>query len=247
MILITEKQLQTLRKIYHLDKKKTFLVYADDISRKYYDKLLKDNPFIILSDDHNAIKGEELSFDSFRSFPSTIRRLLFLDDDALSIMVEAMMSKKRFEHSLSVAKTCKMLAKYHHVDQRKAYLAGLLHDVTKELPEEFHDSYLRYYDKDKLSYPLPIKHSFSASYYLKDKLGLSDSDVLQAIYNHTICSSNDRLCRIIYIADKREPLRGIDDGIMEIAKKDLHGAYEKLQQDVKAYLQKRGTDGHIIE
>lgn len=247
MILITQKQLWELRKKHHQNKKAVFPVYANEDSRKYYDVLLKDYPYLVLSTDEDALKGEELCFDNYRLFPAAIRKALLFDNEALFLLVKKNMSKKRFEHSISVADTCKMLAKCHHIDERKAYLAGLLHDVTKEFPEEFHDSYFRYFDQGSLSYPLPIKHSFSAKYYLKEKLGLSDKEVLQAIYNHTVCTSNDRLCRIIFIADKREPGRGVDDGILEMAKKDLNGAYKKLQKDVKSYLLKRGTDGRIIE
>ena len=48
--------------------------------------------------------------------------------------------------------------------------------------------------------------------------------------------SHDKLSIILYIADKREPLRGIDDEIAEIAKKDLMKAYELLDHDVERYL-----------
>jgi HD superfamily phosphohydrolase YqeK len=40
----------------------------------------------------------------------------------------------------------------------------------------------------------------------------------------------------LYIADKREPLRKIDDGIVEVAEKDLYKAYEMLEKDVERYI-----------
>ena len=47
------------------------------------------------------------------------------------------LSKKRYTHSLNVADECRKLAEhYGYFDPDKAYLAGLLHDVCKEIPAE---------------------------------------------------------------------------------------------------------------
>ena len=179
---------------------------------------------------------EDVTFDCFMSLPHKMRKQILNDPDAIKILIRKNLKKKRYDHSLSVADMARDLARYHHIDENKAYIAGLLHDCTKYLSNEQHDSYLRYFDPEKTAYPESAKHSFSAKYYLKEKLNFHDRDILNAIYNHTICRSRDRLSIILYIADKREPLRGIDDGIAELAKKDLYGAFAKLSWDVEKYL-----------
>ena len=179
---------------------------------------------------------EDVTFDSFMSLPHKMRKQILNDPDAIKILIRKNLKKKRYDHSLSVADMARDLARCHHVDENKAYIAGLLHDCTKYLSNEQHDSYLRYFDPEKTAYPESAKHSFSAKYYLKEKLNYHDRDILNAIYNHTIWRSRDRLSIILYIADKREPLRGIDDGIAELAKKDLYGAFAKLSWDVEKYL-----------
>ena len=179
---------------------------------------------------------ETISFDDFMSYDHKIRRKILNDPELLKIMVRKNIKEKRYLHSLSVAALAKELALCHHVDPEKAYIAGLLHDVTKYFSNEEHDAYLAYYDPDKLSYPESCKHSFSAKYFLKEKLNYHDSDVLNAIYNHTVCFSKDRLSMILYIADKREPLRGIDDDVVKVAKKDLRKGFEMLSWDVERYL-----------
>ena len=188
---------------------------------------------------------EDICFDDFMNYESWMRKRIINDPELLKIMVRKNLKKSRYEHSLSVAKLSRELAEIHHVDADKAYTAGLLHDCTKYLTNEQHDEYFRYYDKDKLSVPEPIKHSFSAKYYLKEKLNFHDKDILNAIYNHTICSSKDRLSLIIYIADKREPLRNINDGIVELAKKDLYKAYDALLKDVERYIREVRNEGFI--
>lgn len=170
------------------------------------------------------------------SLPSKTRKDIINNPELLKELVKSNINERRYKHSLSVADTCVLLAKIHHVDLKKAYYAGLLHDVAKYLTDEETNDYLAIYDNDKINYPKGTLHSFVGKYYLKEKLNYHDKDVLNAIYNHTICNSKDKLSLILYIADKREPLRGINDNILEIAKDDLKLAYKLLNKDVEDYL-----------
>ncbi|MBR4461846.1 MAG: bis(5'-nucleosyl)-tetraphosphatase (symmetrical) YqeK [Erysipelotrichaceae bacterium] len=185
------------------------------------------------------MKIEELTFDNFMTLPSKERKQVINDPKLLSVMVQKNLNEHRFMHSVSVAECAAKLALRYHLDPKKAYIAGLLHDCTKGFPENFHDRYFRYYDPEKISYPSGVKHSFSAKYYLKEKLNFHDKDILNAIYNHTICSSRDKLSLILFICDKREPLREIDDDIIELAFTDLYLAYDLLDHDVERYLNER--------
>ena len=187
----------------------------------------------------------DISFDDFMSYDSKTRRMILNDPELIKIMLRKNLKQSRYDHSLSVADLARRLARMHHVDENKAYMAGLLHDCTKYLNEEEHDLYLKYFDPGKLSYPESCKHSYSAKYYLKEKLNFHDKDILNAIYNHTICGSKDKLSMILYIADKREPLRGIDDDIIEIAEKDLYEAMGRLSWDVERYLKEVKNEGFI--
>lgn len=168
--------------------------------------------------------------DNFHLLTSKQRRFILNNYDVLADLVKTNMSDFRFVHTLGVAKMAKDLAKYHNVDENKAYVAGLLHDLTKELSDEQQDQYLKYYDPDKLDAPIKVKHSFTCKYYLKDKFNFHDSDVLNAIYNHTILNSNDKLSLILYIADKREENRHIDDEVYEVAKSDLKRAVKLIKE-----------------
>ena len=181
----------------------------------------------------------DINFDNFMSLDSKKRKFILNDIESLKLLAATSLSENRYQHSLSVANLAKDLAIKHHLDGNKAYIAGLLHDVTKIYDEKFHDDYLRYYDQDKLSYPYKVKHSFSCKYFLKEKLNFHDKQILNAIYNHTICQSKDKLSIILYIADKREPLRNINDDIIEIAYNDLYKAYDLLQADVYKYLKEK--------
>lgn len=190
-----------------------------------------------------------VTFDNFYSFDSKTRKQYINDIDVLKSMIKQNVSEHRFLHSLSVADLCKKLALKHNVDPDKAYLAGLLHDCCKFPNSDSSgvlEEYLKYYDPEKLTgvykEAYGAYHSWVGKYYLKEKLNFHDADILNAIYNHTICNSKDKLSLILYIADKREPLRNIDDDILDIAYKDLYKAYEKLIWDVKKYLKENNEE-----
>lgn len=183
---------------------------------------------------------DDITFDNFLSLDKQKRELIFNDFDLLKELIRKNnISEHRYIHSLEVAKLSKELASYHNVDENKAYCAGLLHDVCK-----FKDSstsgelekILNKYEPSKLNGIYGAYHSWAAYYYLKEKTGFDDEEVLDAIYNHTICDSLNPLALIVYIADKREPTRNINDDIIEIAKIDLFKAKDKLDETIKEYL-----------
>lgn len=186
----------------------------------------------------------DVSFDNFYSLDSKTRKAYINNVDILKQMVKNNVSEHRYLHSLSVADVCRSLAYHHNVDPDKAYIAGLLHDCCK-FPDSdkspILEKYLKYYDPEKLEGVYKdaygAYHSWVAKYYLKEKLNFHDNQILNAIYNHTVCESRDKLSLILYIADKREPLRNINDDILKIAHKDLYEAYNKLRWDVEKYLE----------
>ena len=182
-----------------------------------------------------------ITFDNFYALDSKTRKAYVNDIEVLKQMVKQNVSEHRFEHSLSVADTCKSLALKHRVDSNKAYVAGLLHDITKELPDEKQNEILiKHNESDKLGIKPSIKHSYTAKYYLMDDLNINDEDILDAVYYHTICESNKPICKILYIADKREENRHIQDNIVEVAKTDLDKAFKMMVDDVYAYIKSKG-------
>lgn len=177
---------------------------------------------------------------SFRQLPAQKREAAFSGDLSLiKELVASLIDKKRYDHSLSVASVAMDLAARHGYDQDKAYLMGILHDITKSFNKEEHLYYLERYDKDKVNCPLPIMHSYSAKYFLMEELAYYDEEVLEAIYHHTDGRSARPLAMILYIADKRDPLREIDDDILDQAYIDLPLAFGRLKEDVREYLEKK--------
>lgn len=190
---------------------------------------------------------DNITFDNFYSFDSKTRKKYINDIEVLKQMVKNNVNEHRYIHSLNVAEVCEDLARKHKVDPRKAYIAGLLHDCCKFPDSDTSgvlEEYLKYYDPEKLNGIYPAYHSWVAKYYLKEKLNFHDKEILNAIYNHTIIDSRDKLSLILYLADKREPSRMINDNILKIAETDLMGAYNQLVEDVEKYVKEH--DGEFI-
>ena len=59
-------------------------------------------------------------------------------------LIASRMRQPRFKHSKNVAKEAVRLAKKYGADVSRAELAGILHDATKETPE---DEQMRYIEK----------------------------------------------------------------------------------------------------
>ncbi len=121
-------------------------------------------------------------------------------------ILEIRLSKKRFAHSMNVADEAKKLALHYNTSlDEKAYLAGLLHDICKEIPADEQLSYLKKFAKDVSDVELlapPLYHAPAGAFYIQNVLNINDEDILNAVRYHTIGRGfMSPLEEIIYLAD----------------------------------------------
>lgn len=136
---------------------------------------------------------------------------------------------KRYIHTLGVVSTAKELAKLNGVDEDKAELAALCHDVAKNLtPEEL----MNIIKKNNIELTMDEKktpelwHEIVSDILAKEKFNIDDKEVLEAMRWHTTGKENmSTLDKIIYIADMIEPSRTYD-GVEEIRQKVLENLDE---------------------
>ena len=141
------------------------------------------------------------------------------------------LSERRYIHSLGVMEMAVELAKIYNVDEKKAELAGLLHDNAKEMtPEEL----LKYVDDNNIKISeverinTKILHGKIGADIAKKKYGVS-KEIQEAIEYHTTTNPNmTNLDKIVFVADKIELNRKSAtydiEAERELAKKDLDGA-----------------------
>ncbi len=170
-----------------------------------------------------------------------IRKDLAIEGLYLLEVVKARCNPRRASHSVAVANVCKELAFAHGLDCRRAYIAGMLHDLTKNVSDEENAHILSVYDPSLLELSNKVWHSFTCPIVLKQDLGISDEKVLNAIYHHTLGTSFEPYAMILYIADKCEPTRGYDSSYeLSLSKKDLKRGFLYVKEEAKKYIQKQG-------
>ncbi len=142
-------------------------------------------------------------------------------------LLKSRLSPYRYNHSLCVAESAVWLAEKYGADPQKAFLAGLLHDITKEAQQKEH---FELFEKAGMELSFLEKrspklwHAMSAAAYLKTELQIADEEILSAVRYHTTARENMTLLeKIIYIADFISADRVYDDVevVRELAKKDL--------------------------
>lgn len=130
-------------------------------------------------------------------------------------ILRSRVNEKRYAHCLGVAKTAVYLAEKYGADPKKAEIAGLLHDITKNLSNSEQIVYCREngipLDGNELLAPQVI-HAKTAEFFVRTELGLSDEEILSAIRYHTTGRAEMTLLdKIIYVSDFIEPTRDYSD------------------------------------
>ncbi len=125
------------------------------------------------------------------------------------------LSQHRRVHSLNVSKEAARLAARYGADVKKARIAGLLHDITKETPPEeqlkiITDGGIILTDVERASSKL--WHAISGSVYLRDVLSFDDADILNAVRYHTTGRAGMSLLeKVIFVADFTSAERDYED------------------------------------
>ena len=125
------------------------------------------------------------------------------------------LNEKRYFHSLCVADEAERLAIKYGGDAQKCYLAGLLHDITKNAPD---DEHLKIFETFGIMLSVVEKnakklwHAMSGEAYIKNVLGVDDSELLDAVRYHTTAKADMSLtAKILYLADFTSRDRDYDD------------------------------------
>ncbi len=177
--------------------------------------------------------------------PKQVRKLMAKHYLYVENFAQGHLSERRFLHCQSVAALCVALAKAHHMDSQKAYVAGVLHDICKEWDWERLRSYLKTLDPKRISEPAAIWHGYAGAYYVRSAFGIVDDDIFKAIYYHVTGANSSSLARIVYIADKLDPSRGYDSSeTIALCERDLKAGYLQVKEQQTQYLKKEQESIH---
>lgn len=137
------------------------------------------------------------------------------DYESLKTILQNRLNEKRYYHSLCVADEATRLAEKYGGDADKAYLAGLLHDITKNASDEEHLQIFKEFGIILSNIEQNAKklwHAMSGAEYVKNFLGINDPEIIDAIRYHTTAKADmSLLARILYLADFTSKDRDYED------------------------------------
>lgn len=151
----------------------------------------------------------------------------------------------RWEHCLRVANIAENLAKINkHEFPRKAYLVGIIHDITKQKKIEFHlNLFQQFQFKIPLDLPEEAYHAYSAPMFLRKQYHFDDEEMCLAIQSHTLGHKQMTLLeKILYASD----FLGSDFALKQNQKEEWLLRTE-LNLDYGIYLKSTKTINQLIE
>lgn len=153
---------------------------------------------------------------------------------------------KRLNHSLSVAHLAYSIAISNKiVNPDRAYIAGALHDVGKELSKEEDASIMEKAFPEYKEYPEFAHHQFTGSYIAETEFGIKDVSILDAIKYHCTGKAHmSTLAKIIFASDKIEPTRGYDSSkLIKDCKEDYYVGFLHVIKENAKFLSEKGGMG----
>lgn len=169
------------------------------------------------------------------------------DLEAIQKKLEKKLKKERYVHTLGVMYTAASLAMCHGEDIETAMTAALLHDCGKFAPVNEQVELCKRYHLNLTDAELLVPaliHAKLGAFLAKEKYGVYDNRILDAILYHTTGKPNMNLLeKIIYLADYIEPGRKMIPGLPEVRSlsfTDIDRAVCRCSELTLNYLDKLG-------
>ncbi len=178
--------------------------------------------------------------------------LNYIEKEKLYYMKELgeRLDEKRLEHSLSVAHLAMSIASRNRLEiAEKAYIAGILHDLAKGMSIDESKKRLEDENPELLKLPSYTWHQFLGASLAREIFKIEDQEILDAISYH--CTGKKHmspLAKIIFSADKIDPLRGYDSSrLIRACYSSYYLGFLKVLKENREYLKEKGqNDDNVL-
>ncbi len=163
--------------------------------------------------------------------------------------MKELLTEKRYLHSEAVALRAAELAERYGAGselEEKAYFAGLVHDICKDMTSERQLEIIKKGTLKITDNELSAKslyHSKAGAEYIISEFGVTDEDIINAVRYHTEARAKmSELEKIVYLADLTSSDRDYNDVevMREISQRDKNEAMRYALEFIVGDLKKRG-------
>ena len=161
---------------------------------------------------------------------------------------EAHVKPARYDHSVRVAEMSVKLCRRYGLDENKGYLMGIGHDMCKDMNREKmmetaarDGNPITAFEKSKPS----LLHGRAAAVMMKEKFGITDQEILQAVANHVSgCLGLCDLGKVLFLADKTEPGRpqSTDESRANLLKLSLDQMFLSVIKENYEFIKNKGFE-----
>ncbi len=138
----------------------------------------------------------------------------------------------RLQHILRVEQMSVELAGYHNLDVAKAAQAGLMHDLAKYFKPQvlLQMAQSEGLELDPVDEANPhLLHAEVSAIVARDRFGVQDEEILQAIRNHTLGRFGMSLLSCtVFLADSLEPGRGNSGELEALRQESRQNLYQAV-------------------
>ena len=161
------------------------------------------------------------------------------------------LKRQRYVHSIGVAGTAASLAMKYDANIGRAQVAGILHDCAKCYTDDELIGLCRKHEIEISEFEEEngfLLHAKYGAFLAKNRYGIDDTEVLNAIRWHTTGRADMTLLeKIVFIADYIEPSRNKAKNLQKIRKmvfdgSDIDRALVMIMHDTIDYLHESGSD-----
>lgn len=164
--------------------------------------------------------------------------------DAKAAFVRKSLPISRLTHTLGVMNLAKTYAKRLKIDENKAVLAAMLHDVAKYLDPNDYEKFTM-----PCGVPKSVVHQFLGAYIAENVLGVTDRDVINAVKYHTTGRKNmSVLEKIVFIADLLEEGRTYDEAplLRKAVDNDFFEGFKLCLKRLQHFLSSIGDEEYYL-
>lgn len=206
------------------------------------ENVLNQYHFIILHNEPIVSSSTEIKNGKVELLDSKVLEYITNHGLYIDTMISSYMKEKRWKHSLSVGSLAKEMAKSNGLNEMTAYIAGIFHDVAKEMDYDSSFEIMNKYYQEHINKPIPVWHQWLSAYVSENKFLIKNKEILDAIMWHTTANiPMSKIAKCVYCADKLDPLRDYDSSSeIELCLKNIDEGFKQCLIEFYEYFTKSG-------